>query len=48
MNNYTYEEKLEFNIIIRTDENGIISSIPININNSDYQQYLIWLEEQNG
>lgn len=23
-------------------------SIPIDLSNSDYQKYLIWLEEQNG
>jgi hypothetical protein len=48
MNNYTYEEKLELNTIMRTDENGIILSIPIDTINSDYKEYLIWLEEQNG
>lgn len=37
---YTYEEKPELNIIIRTDENGEVVSIPINEGNSDYQRYL--------
>ena len=37
---YTYEEKPELNIIIRTDENGEGVSIPINEGNSDYQRYL--------
>ena len=37
---YTYEEKTELNVIIRTDENGIVSSVPIDPANSDYQAYL--------
>ena len=37
---YTYEEKTELNIIIRTDENGIVSSVPLDPGNSDYQAYL--------
>jgi len=37
---YTYEVKTELNIIIRTDENGLVVSIPINEANSDYQEYL--------
>jgi len=41
---YTYEEKTELNVIIRTDENGIVSSVPIDPANSDYQRYLAWLE----
>jgi hypothetical protein len=41
---YTYEEKLEQGIIIRTSESGEIAAIPINESNSDYQRYLRWLE----
>ena len=37
---YTYEENTELNVIIRTDENGIVSSVPIDPANSDYQAYL--------
>jgi hypothetical protein len=37
---YIYEIKTELNIIIRTDENGEVSCIPINLSNSDYQAYL--------
>ena len=37
---YTYEVKTELNIIVRTDENGEVVSIPINEGNSDYQRYL--------
>ena len=37
---YTYEEKTELNIILRTDENGVVSSVPIDPANSDYQRYL--------
>ena len=33
-------ESLEY-----TDENGIISFIPIDQSNSDYQRYLRWLED---
>jgi len=29
-------------------DNGIMLSIPADPANSDYQQYLKWLEEQNG
>jgi len=28
-----------------TDENGIVWNIPIEEANSDYQAYLVWLEE---
>lgn len=37
---YTYDVKTELNTIDRTDENGVIVSIPINEENSDYQAYL--------
>lgn len=37
----TYEDIGNF--IKRTDENGIIAWIPKDDNNSDYQQYLIYL-----
>ena len=37
---YTYEENTELNVIIRTDENGIVSSVPIDLGNADYQRYL--------
>ena len=37
---YTYEVKSELNVVIRTDENGEVVSIPINEANSDYQRYL--------
>ena len=41
---YTYLENTELNVIIRTDENGIVSSVPIEPANSDYQAYLKSLE----
>jgi hypothetical protein len=37
---YTYTENKDFNIIIRVDENGITSSIPLDPANPDYQAYL--------
>lgn len=40
MSKYTYEAKPELNIILRTDEQGVICSIPIDEANSDYQAYL--------
>jgi hypothetical protein len=33
--------------VIRTDENGIVSSIPCDPANADYQAYLKYLEENN-
>ncbi len=47
---YTYTEKTldnQYSFIERVDENGIISCIPIEPANSDYQQYLKWVEENN-
>jgi hypothetical protein len=37
----------EFTTIISTDENGLVSSIPTDPANSDYQEYLKWVEENN-
>ena len=37
---YTYQEVPEFNVVIRTDEDGLITSIPMDEANSDYQAYL--------
>ena len=37
---YTYELKAELNIVIRTDENGLVACIPTDPSNSDYQAYL--------
>ena len=34
-------------IILRIDENGDASWIPMDLANRDYQQYLKWLEENN-
>jgi hypothetical protein len=36
----------EFTTIISTDENGLVSSIPIDPANSDYQEYLKSLEAE--
>ena len=34
--------------ILKIDENGLESHIPLDPANSDYQSYLKWLEENNG
>ena len=31
-------------VLLRTNEDGTISSIPLDEGNSDYQRYLRWLE----
>jgi hypothetical protein len=36
------------NTSIQYEENGVSYSIPTDTANSDYKQYLKWLEEQNG
>lgn len=43
---YTYEIVTAKNteVLKRTGENGIVTWIPINEVNSDYQRYLRWLE----
>ena len=41
-----YDEKPELNVIICTDENGIVCSIPMNEANADYQAYLKRDEQQ--
>jgi hypothetical protein len=35
------------NNIVRINEDGTISFIPLNENNTDYQAYLAWVEEGN-
>ena len=37
---YTYEEKPELNIVIRTSEHGEVACIPMAEGNSDYKAYL--------
>jgi len=44
MTKNTYEIKTELNTIIKTDEFGEVSCIPIDPGNSDYQAYLESLE----
>lgn len=49
MNEYTYEVLINSNneeIIKRTDANGIVSWIPSDTGNSDYQTYLASQEEK--
>ncbi len=41
----TYEIKETSNVVSRTDENGVVSAIPMDEGNSDYQAYLKYLEE---
>ena len=38
----------EYGSCVKMIENDIVAFIPLDINNSDYKQYLKWLEEQNG
>ena len=35
-------------VIIGTQEDGKVLSIPLDPANSDYQEYLKWVEENNG
>ena len=41
-----YELNESSNVVIRTDDNGIISAIPMDEGNSDYQAYLKSLEAE--
>jgi hypothetical protein len=45
--NYTYEEVISNlgKVIKRTDEDGVITIIPTDLGNSDYQAYLASLDE---
>ena len=47
---YTYTEKTldnQYSFIERIDKSGIISCIPKDTANADYQEYLKWAEENN-
>lgn len=35
-------------VIIKTNSDGSVTSIPNDLANADYKEYLKWLEEQNG
>ena len=37
---YTYEINQDLNVVKRTDETGEIDSVPMSLDNSDYQAYL--------
>ena len=47
-----YEKKSQtdptWEYIARTNEDGSVSVIPVEHANSDYQEYLKWVEVQNG
>ena len=46
MEKYTiYQNSTGQNIVQRLNEDGTLSFIPSDPLNSDYQQYLIWLED---
>lgn len=36
-----------FNVVLRTNSDGSLTSIPMNDSNSEYQQYLVWLSDGN-
>jgi hypothetical protein len=36
----------ESKVVKRTDENGVVSFIPTDIGNADYQEYLAQLEKE--
>jgi hypothetical protein len=42
---YTYKVQENNGIVVRTDEIGNTCSIPINLANADYQEYLKSLDE---
>jgi hypothetical protein len=44
MSQYTYTDNQELNVIVRISEDGVISAIPKDPANSDYQAYLKSLE----
>ena len=48
---YTYEiiehELISYRSIKRTDQNGEIAFVPFDESNSDYQEYLKWVENNN-
>jgi len=49
METYTYEVLVSesgYESVKRTDKDGVVSIIPSDPANSDYQAYLVWLEEQ--
>jgi secreted PhoX family phosphatase len=50
--NYEYVNKdlltMTLEHVDRFNENGTVSWIPIDESNSDYQEYLKWVEENNG
>jgi hypothetical protein len=43
-----YSNPLGITYILKIDENGLESHIPLDPANSDYQAYLKWAEENNG
>jgi 4-hydroxy-3-methylbut-2-enyl diphosphate reductase IspH len=45
---YTYTEIIHNEEVVGILRNEDKASIPLDPANSDYQAYLIWLEEQNG
>ena len=47
MISYKIEEKEDSVFIVRTNDDSTFSWIPSDINNSDYQEYLRWVEENN-
>ena len=47
MSNYFLYDKPVFFCIVKVDEQGVISGIPPDKGNTDYQAYLAWVAEGN-